>query len=77
MNPGGSYPSATVGLTSAGNSGSAFNVVHSATASFATHPSYQPNGQKAILCFEATVAWIKYWQKCNTANVNKEWTHSL
>jgi hypothetical protein len=26
---------------------------------------------------QATVAWIKYWQKCNTANVNKEWTHSL
>jgi hypothetical protein len=25
----------------------------------------------------STVAWIKYWQKCNTANVNKEWTHSV
>ncbi|KAK7099364.1 hypothetical protein V1264_003512 [Littorina saxatilis] len=37
------YPPASVGLTSAGNSGSAFNVVQSAASSFGSHPSYQNN----------------------------------
>ena len=44
---GGGYPSATMGLTSAGTAGSAFNVVQSATSSFASHPSYQSTGQSS------------------------------
>lgn len=39
-----SYPTSSVGLTSAGNSGSAFNLVQSGMTSFGGHQSYQPNG---------------------------------
>ncbi|XP_076471939.1 DNA-binding protein RFX6-like isoform X3 [Babylonia areolata] len=36
-----SYPSSSVALSTAGNSGSAFNIVQSGTTSYASHPSYQ------------------------------------
>ncbi|XP_025086183.1 DNA-binding protein RFX6-like isoform X1 [Pomacea canaliculata] len=41
MSQTGGYPTSTVSLSSAGTSGSAFNVVQSAASSFSTHHSYQ------------------------------------
>lgn len=44
MSQTGGYPTSTVSLSSAGTSGSAFNVVQSAASSFSTHHSYQSSG---------------------------------